>query len=306
MTTRIVQFSTGAGSAEVAFRAHATGDPVVLLTADTMVEDDDNWRFAYQCVEQMPGVQWIILANGRTPMQVGRDHRCVPNNRMAVCSRILKRELLRDFMDANYDPADSIVCMGFDWTEEHRYTASVSRVTCAKCRKANAKHCDEHRLIDCDARPVKPDSDRYCPEPITEAHVHPWAPWAVDAPLMHPPLLEKWDVLGRLRGRGIEPPRLYAQGFSHANCGGACVRGGQADWELLLRVNRPRYLEWEAEEHETRVMLGKNVSILRDRTNSDRRTHGRPLSLAAFRERLDSQPELFDTEEWGACGCTDE
>lgn len=98
---------------------------------------------------------------------------------------------------------------------------------------------------------------------------------------------------------GIEPPRLYAAGFGHANCGGACVRGGQAPWSLLLAWNRPRYLQWEAEEEQTRAMLGKDVSILRDRRG--RQTV--PLTLRTFRERLDQDESLFDPEDVGACGC---
>src|SRR5690349_7153533 len=118
MAVHLVQFSTGAGSAEVAWRGVAEHGPeaVVLLTADTLVEDEDNWRFAREVVDQL-GCHWEILADGRTPMQVGRDVRVVPNNRMAVCSRVLKRDLLRSHLEANYDPADSIIYLGFDWTE---------------------------------------------------------------------------------------------------------------------------------------------------------------------------------------------
>jgi hypothetical protein len=41
----VVQFSTGAGSAEVAFRVLDANYPrdTVLITADTRVEDPDNW-----------------------------------------------------------------------------------------------------------------------------------------------------------------------------------------------------------------------------------------------------------------------
>lgn len=258
MTVHLVQFSTGAGSAEVAYRVHDTiaapGDRVILLTADTMAEDADNWRFATECVAQMPRAEWVRLADGRTPMQVGRDERVVPNNRMAVCSRVLKRDLLRAHMEATYDPTDSIVYLGFDWTEEHRMAA---------------------------ARPH-------------------WEPWTIAAPLMDPPFMTKAQILAAHRDdRGIEPCLLYLQGFSHANCGGACVRGGQAQWALLLRVNRDRYLEWESEEEATRKLLGKDVTILRDRTGGTLE----PLTLRAFRLRLEAQPPLFDADDWGACGC---
>lgn len=259
MTARkhLVQFSTGAGSAEVAWRVveqHGPAD-VVLLTADTLVEDDDNWRFASEVAANL-GLTITRLADGRTPMQVGRDLRVVPNNRLAVCSRVLKRELLRTYMDDTFNPADSIVYLGFDWTEAHRLDA---------------------------ARPH-------------------WVPWTISAPLVQPPYLHKSELLDLWRRRGIEPPRLYAQGFAHANCGGACVRGGQAQWQNLLRVNRPRYLEWEAEEEQTRSMLGKDVAILRDRSDGELS----PLTLTSFRERLDRQPSMFDAEDVGPCGCTEE
>lgn len=250
----LVQFSTGVGSAEVAWRVverHGSAD-VVLVTADTLVEDDDNWRFGTEVADRL-SCGWTRLTDGRTPMQVGRDRRVVPNNRMAVCSQILKRELIRRHLNETYDPADSVVYLGFDWTELERHDASVGH----------------------------------------------WVPWEIVSPLIAPPYVSKPDLLHLFRSRGIEPPRLYRMGFTHANCGGACVRGGQSQWELLLRVMPSRYREWEAEEEASRALLGKDVSILRDRTGGD----VKPLTLSAFRERLDSDPGLFEFDDWGACGC---
>lgn len=257
MTRHIVQFSTGAGSAEVAWRVVAQHGPenVVLLAADTLVEDEDNWRFGYE-VAGVLGLTITRLADGRTPMEVGRDARVVPNNRMAVCSRVLKRDLLRSHMEANYDPSDSVVYLGFDWTEVHRLDA---------------------------------------------AQPH-WIPWTIEAPLIHPPYLHKSELLQLWRDRGIEPPALYDQGFAHANCGGACVRGGQAQWQRLLTVNRPRFMEWEAEEEVTRSLLGKDVAILRDRRGGQTK----PMSLRLFRSRLEADSCAFDPEDIGPCGCTEE
>ena len=102
----LVQFSTGAGSAEVAWRCidqHGV-DAVHLLTADTLVEDEDNWRFAREVVAALGSPRWDILRDGRTPMEVGRAHRAVPSDRMAICSRVLKRDILRRHIEANYTP----------------------------------------------------------------------------------------------------------------------------------------------------------------------------------------------------------
>jgi hypothetical protein len=182
-------------------------------------------------------------------MQVGRDLRIVPNNRMAVCSRVLKRELLRKWIDQNCDPETDLIALGFDWTEDHRLAKAA---------------------------------------PL-------WSPFQVSAPLMEAPFWTKASMIERWRAWGVEPPRLYAAGFSHA----ACVRGGQASWERLLGWDRGRYLEWENEEEATRQMLGKDVAILRDRRGGQ----SRPLTLRAFRERLESDPKLFDAGDEGACGC---
>jgi hypothetical protein len=255
---RIVQFSTGLASAEVARReVERWGtDAVVLLTADTRVEDPDNWRFAHEVVDRLGPVEWLIMSDGRTPMRVGRDNRVVPSDRMDVCSRVLKRELLRRYIESRFDPELDTVVLGFDWTEPHRLDKARPR----------------------------------------------WEPWRIDAPLCEPPYVDKADLIEQFRSDGIEPPRLYAQGFQHANCYGACVRAGQAAWALLLRTNPRVYAEWEAEEELTRKVLEKDVSILSDRRGLKPGEKRRPLPLKVFRERLERE-EGYDRSDWGSCNC---
>jgi hypothetical protein len=253
-----VQYSTGIGSAEVARRVEALAEPedeLILLTADTMVEDDDNWRFAEEVVAKLlsPRWQWVVLRDGRTPMQVGRDKKVVPNNRLAVCSKVLKSEILNRWIKHNCDPDNTVIHLGFDWTEPHRFERSLPH----------------------------------------------WKPYTIDAVLMREPYREKSALMQEFRELGVEPPRLYSVGFSHANCGGACVRGGQASWKLLYEWNPERFGEWEEEEERTRVMLGKDVAMMRETVKGEMR----PLTLRRFRERIEEQPKLFDAEDWGTCGC---
>lgn len=89
-----------------------------------------------------------------------------------------------------------------------------------------------------------------------------WVPWPVRFPMCEPPHLAKPQMLALTRSHGIEPPRMYAQGFAHANCAGACVRGGIGHWRRLLHVNPELFAQWEVFEAEMRQRHG-DVAILR-------------------------------------------
>lgn len=126
-----------------------------------------------------------------------------------------------------------------------------------------------------------------------------YLPYIVKAPLIDPPYMDKDEMLAACRDWGVEPPRMYNMKFPHANCGGFCVRAGQAQFRQLLRLDRDRYLFHEAKEQELRAHLDKDVSVLKDRSGDT----ATPLTLRTFRERIEEQPSLFDEEDWGGCGC---
>lgn len=244
---RLVQFSTGMSSAEVAFREVATvgAENVVLLTADTRVEDEDNWRFAIEVVERLPGVQWLILCDGRTPMQVGRDHRVVPNNRMAVCSRVLKRELIRTYIDEHYDPTRCIVDLGYDASEDGRWHDAHARVTCVPCRKAKPKTCPDHKRIPCTYIDAHGNG---CTFLVSEANENPWEPWLLARPLADPPRI--WDrgrLLDLFHDRQIPPPSFTASVRHTPTAGGPAFvaarpngNGYSRGIEFVISSGRPR------------------------------------------------------------------
>lgn len=124
------------------------------------------------------------------------------------------------------------------------------------------------------------------------------AGWRVEAPMCEPPYLTKRDMTNAMVAVGLRPPRLYAMGFVHNNCGGFCVKAGQSHFANLLRVMPERYAFHEQKEQDIRALLG-DVSILKDRTGGGPR---RPLTLRAFRERIE-RGASYDLFEIGGCGC---
>ena len=138
----------------------------------------------------------------------------------------------------------------------------------------------------------------------TETHrqravINAFAPYRVEFPLCEKPYMTKAQMLDLARYDGIEPPRLYGMGFSHNNCGGGCVRAGQAQFAHLLRVRPEVFAQWEANERDVAEYLDKDVAILSEVVNGEKRL----LPLTVLRKRIESQPSLLDEDDWGGCGC---
>ena len=94
-------FSGGVGSWMTARRVvdmHGT-DGLVLLFADTMMEDEDLYRFIVDAAKNIGG-EFVRIADGRTPWQVFTDERFLGNTKVDPCSKILKRQLLDKWRDA--------------------------------------------------------------------------------------------------------------------------------------------------------------------------------------------------------------
>ena len=115
--------------------------------------------------------------------------------------------------------------------------------------------------------------------------------YKVDFPLLWKPI-EYRQYSDVIRDYGIDPPRMYSMGYTHANCGGRCVKQGQGDW-LRTLVNFPdNYAEierWEAEMQKNEI--NKTYAILKTQTKEGTN----PLSLKELRERYEDKlvPSLF-------------
>lgn len=125
-------------------------------------------------------------------------------------------------------------------------------------------------------------------------------PVKVIAPLSERPWMSKSKQIELAEAAGLPVSEAYRLGYGHDNCGGRCVKAGHAHWAHLLKTDRCAYLGAEADEEATRQVIGKDVAILRDRTEGDTK----PMTLREFRERIEGgetmQHELW---EWGGCGC---
>jgi hypothetical protein len=125
------------------------------------------------------------------------------------------------------------------------------------------------------------------------------APQLTWFPLCERPYVDKCHIADMLKEIGIKVPRLYDLGFSHNNCGGGCVKAGQAHWAHLFFTLPERYKIWEEKEEDIRSHLDKDVAILRVR----RGEQSTPMTLRAFRERLETGDTNYDKDDWGGCGC---
>lgn len=261
---RIVMYSGGALSWAAAMRTierHGRHD-VRLLFTDTSMEDEDLYRFLNESERQL-GVELIRLKDGRTPWDVYKATRMLGNTRIDNCSRILKREMSRRWLYEHAPVPD-------DWKPDDYPVSTLV---------FGIDWTEMHRLDGLRAR-------------------YGDMGYAVEAPMCDAPWLTKDDVIAWMRAEGLEPPRLYRLGFAHNNCGGFCVRAGQAHFAHLLRTMPDRYREHERAEQELREYLGKDVAILRDRIGGDTK----PMTLRAFRERLENGAQ-FEEFEFGGCGC---
>jgi hypothetical protein len=250
----VVMFSYGIASwAEGKLTAARYGaDATTLLTADTLMEDEDTYAWGAAAAANV-GAGHVVVTEGRDPWQVFFDRKYLGNTRVDPCSEVLKRETCRRWMGQHYPGGrGATVHLGIHWSESDRLPAI----------RAN------------------------------------WAPYPVEALLCQPPFLAAREMHDWAEREGLWKQRLYRLGFAHANCGGFCVKGGQAQFRRLLQVMPERYAYHERREQELREYLGKDVSVLRDRRGGKTV----PLTLRAFRERVEAggRCDLFD---WGGCGC---
>lgn len=119
-------------------------------------------------------------------------------------------------------------------------------------------------------------------------------------------MIERQQILGPrekiefCKSKGIEPPRLYAMGFSHNNCGGFCVKAGLAQFKQLLERMPERY-EWHVkQEEQARKAVPNAKPFLRMIQGGETKY----FWLSEYRDWLkENQLTGEDLFDYGGCGC---
>jgi len=124
-----------------------------------------------------------------------------------------------------------------------------------------------------------------------------------DFPLCWQPMLARCDVLDDLKRRGLQVPTMYADGYPHANCGGACILAGIKQWAGLLKDNPELYrLSEENEERFQQILRDRGRdehTILKDRRGGVVQNY----SLRQLREDIESGRRVAD-DSWRETSCT--
>jgi hypothetical protein len=290
-------FSGGVGSWAAAKRvaeAHGT-EGMVLLFADTLVEDADTYRFLVEAATNVVGL--------------GSDSERLKNLLDVIALDLtradtprLRKGVLRWVREEACETIPGLVWLADGRTpwEVFSDTKSFPRQFVDPCSRILKRElCD--RWI----------AEHYTPETVTVhvgidwSEIHRYermrdfkVPWKYKAPLCEAPYLTKGDMHDWAAREGLAKQRLYQLGMPHANCGGGCVKMGQGGFARLLTADPRMYAEWEESEAKLRDELGVDLAILRDRTGGT----STPLTLTALRERIEGggQVDMFDI---GGCGC---
>ncbi len=109
MTKHVIQFSGGIGSWATARyvkdKLLGPDDELVLLFADTLIEDEGTYAFLEAAASDI-GVPVTRISEGETPWDVFKRKRYLGNSRIDPCSQYLKRVPLRKWIEGQPEQID--------------------------------------------------------------------------------------------------------------------------------------------------------------------------------------------------------
>ncbi|MGF7048381.1 3'-phosphoadenosine 5'-phosphosulfate sulfotransferase (PAPS reductase)/FAD synthetase [Paenibacillus sp. DS2015] len=237
----VAMFSGGAASAYVTYQMVQThGKENSILFFTNTLWEDDDNYRFMYEVADYIGIEITERVDGRTPEEVFEDTRFLGNSRLAKCSSELKVRQTVIFIEDLRDQGLEPILYFGIGAHE-------------KQRAENLKDFYGHQSLES-------VETRF---PMFEGNIKD-----VDAKRV---IIEEW---------GIKLPRMYDLGFSHANCGGRCVRGGFKHYADLYRIWPHKFQEQEEMEERMRETLG-DVSILKSKDT------GKAYTLREYRMYLE-------------------
>lgn len=258
----VVWFSGGGGSWAAAKRL-AESVPlrqITLLFSDTIIEDQDTYRFLIEGAANIFGANYLRSL----------PERCLMLPELSIDDpHCLKRKSLLSSIRA-----DAMTAIpGLTWIADGRHPWEVfeevrfigNSLTDPCSRELKREFMDVWRDKNC-----TPDAT-VCYVGIDAMERHRLdrmlplvKPWLYEAPLCDKPYLSKEGVIAWMTREGIAPPRAYGMGFPHNNCGGFCCKAGQAHFAHLYRIWPARFAWHEWWENRLRSLVG-DYSMMSDR-----------------------------------------
>jgi hypothetical protein len=253
---------------------HAEDFPDYRVPADTPIEEyrgNPDWRamladLRARAKDAIPELVW--LTEGRDPWEIFRDGRFLGNSLVDPCSRIGKRELADAWRIGNCSRIGEL------FAAPDHFAVGIG------------DH-EGHRFDDKKGGGLGPRM-------------------AEDGWLYHAPLMtecrpgEESLFFAPLEAIGPAAPRLYGMGYTHNNCGGFCIKAGQAHWANRFKVSPGRFAYDAMMERKMGAFIGKPVSMLTDRRGGMGK---KPMTLDAFAERLRREPNRRYEYQPGESGC---
>ena len=291
-----VQFSAGLSSWLAAKRIaakHGT-DALRLLFCDTIIEDEDAYRFLVQAAANVFGISPAVvnaLAATAADLPTVESKRLDERKAALAAMRAQAVSLI---------PGLTWIADGRTPWEVYRDERFMGNSRIAPCsRVLKQELSDRWHRENCDpATTIRVLGLIWSEQHRIELSIKALAGWTVEFPMDNPPYLVKVTSMQAALDCGIKPPRLYYLGFPHNNCGGFCCRFGQAS-AANLHYKIPARFGYHAEqEAEFATFIGKPVSMLTDRRGGKKKI----LTLQQFRQRLDAG-EMYDVTDRGACSC---
>lgn len=304
-------FSAGGGSwraAKLDRKAHPDAELRLIFT-DTLYEDADAYRFLIEGAANVFGrrLNWTVSAEDFPDYRVPEDvpiaeYRGNPEWRAFLADlRARAAEALPEliWLADGRDP--------WEVYRDHRFIGNSRIDPCSKALKRQVS--DKWRKANCDpTRDVfivgigEHERQRFEGQGKKLGLQRRMAEhgWRYEAPLIGQP---ETNPTWHMRLEGIAPPRLYAMGYLHNNCGGFCCKAGQAHWQNRYRVQPERFAYDAMMERRLSEYIGVGAwSMLTDRRGDGKKKR---LTLDKFAEQLaaDPQRQIDYLPGESGCGC---